>query len=64
MKKTKTTEPVYELVQRAHDGYWERIVKEVVDIYEYNDEKNKKRKTKIYKWTTVAVYPFIMDLVD
>lgn len=54
-----------QLVQRAFDGYWEKIVK-VIDhenAYTFGDENGNKVTLTPEKWITVAVYPFIMEEV-
>lgn len=52
-----------QLVQRAHDGYWERIVR-VLDLdnqYSYKGQDGIHLTSVPSKWLTVAVYPFIME---
>jgi hypothetical protein len=54
-----------QLVQREFDGCWERIVK-VLDhenAYTYKDEVGVSVTFTPMKWLTVAVYPFIMEIV-
>lgn len=50
-----------QLVQRAYDGYWERIgkIEDTENEYEYRDEAGVKVKLTPTKWITLAVYPFI-----
>jgi hypothetical protein len=52
-----------QLVQRAHDGYWERIgkIEDVENSYEYRDEAGVRVTLTPIKWITLAVYPFIME---
>lgn len=52
-----------QLVQRAHDGYWEKIVK-IMDhenSYTFKNESGILTTLTSEKWITVAVYPFIME---
>lgn len=54
-----------QLVQRAFDGAWERVVK-VMDhenAYPHTNEQGMKITLIPTKWVTVAVYPFIMEEV-
>jgi hypothetical protein len=54
-----------ELVQRAYDGYWEKIVK-VMDhenAYTFRNEVGNKVTHIPEKWLTVAVYPFLLEIV-
>lgn len=54
-----------QLVQRAHDGYWEKIVK-IIDhenSYTFKNELGIQTTLTPVKWLTVAVYPFIMEEV-
>jgi hypothetical protein len=55
-----------QLVQRAYDGYWEKIVK-VMDLeneYSFRNEVGNIVTLIPEKWLTVAVYPFIMEEVN
>lgn len=55
-----------ELVQRAYDGRWERIAK-IMDhenAYSYSNESGNKITFVPEKWITIAVYDFIMEIVD
>ena len=52
-----------QFVQRAYDGYWEKIVK-VMDhdnSYTYRNESGTSVTLIPERWLTVAVYPFIME---
>jgi len=52
-----------QLVQRAFDGYWEKIVK-VMDhenAYTFQNETGQMITLTPTKWLTVQVYPFIME---
>jgi hypothetical protein len=54
-----------QFVQRAYDGYWEKIVK-VMDhenAYTYRNESGTSVTLIPEKWLTVQVYPFIMEEV-
>lgn len=51
-----------QLVQRAHDGYWEKVVK-IMDhdnAYTYQNESGVGVSLIPEKWQVIAVYPFIM----
>ena len=51
-----------QFVQRAYDGYWEKIVK-VMDhenAYTYRNETGTSVTLIPERWLTVQVYPFIM----
>ena len=51
-----------QFVQRAYDGYWEKIVK-VMDhenAYTFKNESGILTTLTPEKWLTVAVYPFMM----
>lgn len=54
-----------QLVQRAFDGRWEKIVK-IMDrenAYTYQNESGSKVTLIPEKWMTVGVYDFIMEEV-
>ena len=51
-----------QFIQRAYDGYWEKIVK-VMDhenAYTYRNETGTSVTLIPERWLTVQVYPFIM----
>lgn len=55
-----------DLVQRAYDGKWERIVK-IMDhenSYTYQNESGRKVTFTPEKWITVAVYDALLEFVD
>ena len=54
-----------QLIQRAHDGCWEKVVKimDKENAYTYQNESGAKVTLIPEKWVTVAVYPFIMEEV-
>jgi len=54
-----------QFVQRAYDGYWEKVVK-IMDhdnAYTHVAESGNKITLTPEKWVTVAVYPFLMEIV-
>jgi hypothetical protein len=54
-----------QFVQRAYDGYWEKVVK-IMDhenAYTYRNESGTSVTLIPERWLTVAVYPFIMEEV-
>jgi hypothetical protein len=55
-----------QFVQRAYDGYWEKIVK-VMDhenAYTYRNETGTSVTLIPEKWLTVQVYSFLMEEVS
>lgn len=54
-----------QLVQRAFDGYWEKIarIKDHENSYTHTDENGRTVTLVPDKWITVAVYPFICEEV-
>lgn len=52
-----------QIVQRAYDGYWEKIVKvmDYENAYTYQNESGSGVTLIPEKWLVVAVYPFIMQ---
>jgi hypothetical protein len=54
-----------QLVQRAFDGRWEKIVK-IMDrenAYTYQNESGSKVTLIPEKWMTIGVYDFVMEEV-
>ena len=51
-----------QLVQRAYDGYYEKIVKvmDYENAYTFVNESGQRVTHTPTKWLTTAVYPFIM----
>lgn len=54
-----------QLVQRAYDGKWEKVVQtfDHENKYYYTDEDGKKAVLIPTKWVTVAVYDALMEIV-
>lgn len=54
-----------QLVQRAFDGRWEKIVKimDKENAYTYQNESGSKVTLIPEKWMTVGVYDFMMEEV-
>lgn len=54
-----------QLIQRAFDGRWEKIVKimDKENAYTYQNESGSKVTLIPEKWMTVGVYDFIMEEV-
>ena len=55
-----------EFKQRAYDGKWERIVKiaDEDNTYTYVNEFGNRAATTPFKWVTVGVYDYLMEIVD
>jgi hypothetical protein len=54
-----------QLIQRAYDGCWEKVVK-IMDrenAYSYQNESGAKVTLIPEKWVTIGVYDFIMEEV-
>lgn len=55
-----------QLIQRAYDGYWEKVVK-IMDrdnAYTYQNESGAKVTLIPEKWQVIAVYPFLIDFTE
>lgn len=54
-----------QLIQRAYDGCWEKVVKimDKENAYTYQNESGAKVTLIPEKWQVIAVYPFIMEEV-
>ena len=54
-----------QLIQRAYDGCWEKVVKimDKENAYTYQNESGAKVTLIPEKWQVIDVYPFIMEEV-
>ena len=52
--------------QRAYDGKWERLgkIEDTDNTYVFINEYGNRAATTPFKWITLGVYDYLMEIVD
>ena len=68
MHFSEKTMKIYEeeFKQRAYDGKWERLgkIEDVDNSYVFVNEFGSRAATTPFKWVTLGVYDYLMEIVD